>query len=187
MSIPSVRTSHRPGVLLALLTSLMVVMSGLFAVPAARADDPTYTPAIEVELADGTPLASGDTVYKDDQIVVKGTGFDPLSNPATGQPPVTTGDPAGNYAAFGSFSPVWRPSASAPSTSRVNSAQRWAMTDATYDNLKPSYKPAVTGQRVVLGTDGTFEATLTAAAIPSNKTAWPTAPSACSSMPQAAR
>lgn len=128
--------------------------------------EPVWTPAISVTLKDGTPLFTGATVYKNDVIVVNGSGFDPHSHPrpANGRPPVTEGDPTGNYVVFGNFGASWQPSAGAASTQRSVGDQRWAMTDATFGNLAPNYVNGVRGQRIELATDGTFEAELTAKA-----------------------
>ena len=138
-----------------------------FSTPAAApVVTPVWEPAISVALADGTPLAAGAKVYKDDVIVVRGSGFDPLSHPrpVTGRPPVTAGDPTGNYVVFGNFAEAWRPSSGAASSARVIGDQRWAMTDATFGNIAPSYLSVVRAQRVALGADGAFTAELTAKA-----------------------
>lgn len=138
-----------------------------FSTPAAApVVTPVWEPAISVALADGTPLAAGAKVYKDDVLVVSGSGFDPLSHPrpVAGRPPVTAGDPTGNYVVFGNFAEAWRPSTGATGSARVVGDQRWAMTDATFGNIAPNYVSAVRAQRVALGTDGTFTAELTAKA-----------------------
>ena len=125
---------------------------------------PVWNPQIQVFAADGvtplgtTPVALGDT------IIVKGTGFDPVGNPSLrAQPPITLGAPAGTYVVFGKFADAWRPSAGAASTTRVVGAQKWAMSDAAFGQVEGRYQPAITGQRAVVGADGTFETTLTLA------------------------
>lgn len=128
---------------------------------------PVWQPEISAALADGTPLVGGDKVYADDVIVVSGSGFDPLSHPAAGRPPVTRGDPTGNYVVFGSFAEAWRPSKGAVSSARAVADQKWAMTDATFGNLNPNYVGGVVDQRIVLGADGTFTAMLSAKAVAS--------------------
>lgn len=147
-------------------TAAVLAVGGLALAPtAANAED--WVPAITAELADGTPLAAGDTVYKGDQIVVKGSGFDPLSHPRPAEPnrpPITAGDPTGNYVVFGNFADAWRPSTGAASNQRSIGDQRWAMTDATFNNIAPNFINGVVGQRVVLTPEGTFQATLTAKA-----------------------
>ena len=120
-----------------------------------------WEPAISVAFADGTPVSEGTKVYEGDQLVVSGSGFDPESHPAGRRPPLTAGDPSGNYVVFGNFGESWKPSSGAATTQRVVGSQKWAMTDATYGNINPNYVGDVTPDRVTLGTDGSFEATLT--------------------------
>ncbi|QTV80264.1 HtaA domain-containing protein [Microbacterium sp. NIBRBAC000506063] len=126
-------------------------------------DSERPSPSITAELADGTELAEGATVYKNDTVVVRGSGFDPEGNIST-RAPVTVGDPAGNYVVFGNFAEQWRPSSGAAGSQRSVGDQRWAMTDATFANIDARYINAVAGQRIVLTEDGTFEAELTAKA-----------------------
>ena len=121
-----------------------------------------WSPALSVHLADGTQLESGDAVYDGEELVVKGSGFDPLSHPASGRPPLSAGDPSGNYVVFGNFADDWRPSGGAGTAARSVADQKWALTDATFDNINPVFVNAVVGSRVVLSADGTFEARLTA-------------------------
>lgn len=127
-----------------------------------RAPTPTHAPKIELFRADGsTPLGDA-TVYGEEQIVVKGSGFDPAANPAS-RPPLMVGDPAGVYVVFGSFADNWRPSAGAPAANRKVVNQRWALTDTTYGRIPTKYLAAVAGERVTMQPDGSFTATLTAA------------------------
>lgn len=114
---------------------------------------------LQVYLADGKTLAEDTPLRAGDEIVVRGSGFDPLANLST-RPPITVGAPAGVYVVFGHFAAEWQPSADAPSTDRAIAEQRWALTDETFDNLDPRFAPAVAGQRVTMNTDGSFEATL---------------------------
>ena len=122
---------------------------------------PVWNPAIEVAFADGTPVTANTKVYDGDELVVSGSGFDPESHPASGRPPITAGDPSGNYVVFGNFGENWKPSAGAASTQRKVANQKWALTDATYGNIAAGYLPMVTPDRVVLEEDGSFEAKLT--------------------------
>jgi hypothetical protein len=128
----------------------------------------SWSPSISVYL-NGTKLEAGDTVYKDDELVVRGTDFDPLSHPrpaTPNRPPLTAGDPTGNYVVFGNFSSVWKPSVTGTASSdRKVADQRWAMTDATFNNIASRYVGAVVDQRVVLDEEGSFEARLTAKAV----------------------
>ncbi|MGC4944509.1 HtaA domain-containing protein [Kribbella sp. DT2] len=112
---------------------------------------PVWTPKLELFGADGNPLgavpAAGATV------TVRGSGYDPASNPST-RPPVTPGLPAGVYVVFGSFDHVWQPSKNAAPEARRVLDQKWALPDASRPGgANPAY--------VTLTPDGTFETTLT--------------------------
>ncbi|AYY12668.1 LPXTG cell wall anchor domain-containing protein [Actinobacteria bacterium YIM 96077] len=122
--------------------------------------DPEWDPVVEVFAADGeTPL--GDTeVTAGEEIVVRGSGFDPEANPAARQP-VPEGLPAGVYVVFGAFADQWQPSLGAGSDARTVLDQRWAMTRATLDEVPERYRDAILDEYVELTPDGTFEATLT--------------------------
>ncbi|MBK0420469.1 HtaA domain-containing protein [Leucobacter sp. CSA2] len=125
-----------------------------------------WAPKLAVSTVDGKALASGATVYEGDEIVVRGSGFDPEAHPLPqgSRPPVTVGDPTGNYVVFGNFATEWKPSSGAPSDSRSVASQKWAMTDKTFGNLDPRYASSVAKDRIVLGADGSFEARLTVTA-----------------------
>ncbi|MEP7766109.1 HtaA domain-containing protein, partial [Sanguibacter sp. 26GB23] len=119
---------------------------------------PVYTPAVTVFEADGTTPAGA--VVEGDEIVVRGSGFDPASN--VGTRPPAPGVPAGVYVVFGSFSPTWQPSQGAASAARKVGDQRWAMTDASFTSSAVApYQSSIAPARVVLGTDGAFTARLT--------------------------
>lgn len=124
------------------------------------AEQPTWEPALQVFAADGeAPLP--DTVSPGEEIVVRGSGFDPAANPATGRPPIPTGVPAGVYVVFGKFADVWRPSAGAPSSARTVIDQRWALPESSLEQVPEQYQEAIRAQWVELRADGTFEARLT--------------------------
>lgn len=123
---------------------------------------PVFTPKITVFRADGvTPLGEA-PVFGGEQLVVKGSGFDPQANAAK-RPPLTVGDPSGVYVVFGSFADNWRPSQGAAAATRKVVDQRWALTDSTYGRIAAHYLGAIAGQRITMNSDGTFVATLTAA------------------------
>ena len=129
---------------------------------------PALAPAVQVFLADGVTPVGEAKLFAGDQIVVKGSGFDAEANLST-RAPVTVGDPAGNYVVFGNFAETWRPSA--PGTSSADrrvAVQRWALTDASYENINSRFLSAVSAQRVVMNADGTFEFTIQLADIPAN-------------------
>ncbi|MBC2933771.1 Ig-like domain repeat protein [Nocardioides sp. zg-1228] len=90
------------------------------------------------------------------EVTVEGTGFDPAL--ATGTRPPLAGKPGGAYIAFGRYADVWRPSAGAPSTARVNqggAGLRWAVRAEDVAALGSQASSAV-----VLDPDGSFTATL---------------------------
>lgn len=83
------------------------------------------------------------------QITVTGSGFDPSRGVGT-RPPLA-GQPAGLYVVFGKFADAWRPSESAPSSTRatVRNNDQWA----TPGGIAPG--------TATLNPDGTFSVTLT--------------------------
>ncbi|MFE7224606.1 Ig-like domain-containing protein [Nocardioides sp. NPDC057577] len=87
-------------------------------------------------------------------VTVEGTGFDPAA--ATGARPPLAGKPAGAYVAFGKVADVWRPSAGAPSTSRVNTSVNWAVLAEDTATVGGPEAGAIE-----LRPDGTFTAELT--------------------------
>lgn len=114
----------------------------------------TYSAAGQpaVTVSDTTLLPSGAQ-----QVTVEGTGFDPSL--ATGTRPPLAGQAAGTYIAFGRYADVWRPSAGAPSSSRVNAggaALKWAVPAASTGTIGGPDAGAIE-----LRPDGSFTATLT--------------------------
>jgi hypothetical protein len=104
-----------------------------------------------VSVSDATLLPSGVQ-----QVTVNGSGF--LPGMATGTRPPLSGKAAGAYIAFGRYADVWRPSAGAPSSTRVNqggAALKWAV---SADDMATVGGAA--GGAVELRADGTFTATL---------------------------
>ena len=96
------RLSRLRGVLVA-LASLAVVSAS--ALPGVAAPTSTvFEPKIEVSKTTG--------VVEGEELIVKGSGFDPAANVST-RVPVTPGQPAGVYVVFGSFADVWQPSTGA--------------------------------------------------------------------------
>lgn len=88
------------------------------------------------------------------QVTVTGSGFDPEL--ATGTRPPLSGRAGGTYVVFGKFAETWRPSAGAPSSSRKNSSQKWAVLAEDMATIG-----GTAGGAVELKADGTFEATVT--------------------------
>ena len=86
-------------------------------------------------------------------VTVEGKNFDPAS--ATGTRPPLAGKPGGAYVVFGKFAEVWRPSAGAASSSRVNTSQKWAVSKADMPGIGGDAAGAVE-----LRADGSFTAEL---------------------------
>ncbi|WP_182377402.1 Ig-like domain-containing protein [Nocardioides sp. WS12] len=110
---------------------------------------------------DATPAAPSVQVSKTQflpsgsyAVTVNGTGFDPAL--ATGTRPPLSGKPGGTYVVFGKFAENWRPSLAAPSSSRKNTAQKWAVLAADMATIGGANAGAVE-----LTPQGTFTAVLT--------------------------
>ena len=121
-----------------------------------------WIPAIEIFMADGVTPYTDQEVRDGDELVVKGTGFDPESNIGTNpNSPIPAGQPQGTFIVFGNFAAEWKPSEDVSSTNRVmnKDARQWAVTDAVFDALE---NPAsIADSRDVLAEDGSFTATVT--------------------------
>lgn len=123
--------------------------------------------AIEVFAADGVTPLGATTVHEGDQIVVRGTGFDPKANTDGLPVPVPPGVPHGTFVAFGAFAPEWRPSQDAPAQARVGqqrSATAWVMSEDALNrvpNAPFDFRRTIRQQWVPLADDGSFTATLT--------------------------
>ena len=153
---------------------IVVLLAGLTAVSltavgVSPAEAKAWKPAIAVYLADGvTPV--GDTrLHPGDQVVVKGTGFDPNANTAGGLPvPVPPGVPHGTFVTFGAFSPNWRPSKGAPESARttVRAQTKWALSRNALNRVPDvpfDMRRTVRQQWVELGRSGEFTARITLA------------------------
>ncbi|MDR2321583.1 MAG: HtaA domain-containing protein [Microbacterium sp.] len=116
----------------------------------------TFTPAVQVFLADGVTPAGRTPLYTGDEIVVKGTGFDPAANVGGRGVPVPANLPQGDYVVFGSFGADWRPSQGAASTTRKVATQGWALTVATLEAIPAQYRETVRAQWAELASDGSF-------------------------------
>lgn len=103
----------------------------------------------EVTVSETTLSADGSHT-----VTVTGTGFDPAL--ATGTRPPLSGKPSGTYVVFGKFAENWQPSAAAPSSSRRNSSQKWAVLAEDMATIGGPNAGAVE-----LDPDGSFEATVT--------------------------
>ncbi len=115
----------------------------------ALADEaPVATPQISVSKTTGlNPLG--------EEVTVTGRGFLPAAGRNGTRPPLR-GVFAGSYVVFGKFQDVWKPSVSAPSTSRTVAQQRWAVLPE-HVNLVGG----TAGGAVAINANGTFQTTLT--------------------------
>ncbi|MCR2762656.1 HtaA domain-containing protein [Microbacterium sp. zg.B48] len=123
---------------------------------------PVFTPALSVFLSDGVTPYTGQPVYTDDELIVRGSGFDPGANVGGRGVPIPSTLPQGTYVVLGSFLDEWKPSASAPSSTRKVVSQTWALAATVLDLVPAQYQSTIRAQWVELSQDGTFAATLTA-------------------------
>ncbi|WGD36999.1 HtaA domain-containing protein [Lysinibacter sp. HNR] len=131
------------------------------AVNFSNAEPESFVPDVQVFAADGVTPLGNVPVNIGDQIVVKGTGFDPASNVGGRGVPVPADLPQGHYVVFGSFLEGWQPSQDAPPSARKVGAQKWALTQGTLNQIPERFKPTVEAQWVELALDGSFTAELT--------------------------
>lgn len=123
--------------------------------------------AIALFAADGATPLGQTAVHEGDQIVVRGSGFDPLANTDGLPVPVPPGVPHGTFVAFGAFAPDWRPSQGAPAEARVGqqrSATAWVMSEDALNRVPSSpfdFRRTIRQQWTPLADDGSFTATLT--------------------------
>ncbi|KYJ97182.1 HtaA domain-containing protein [Microbacterium sp. CH1] len=117
--------------------------------------------AIEVFLADGTTPAAGARLQAGDEIVVKGTGYDPTANVGGRGVPIPSNLPQGAYVVFGNFAATWQPSQGAPSSARSVGAQAWALAEDVLTQVPAQYQGAIRAQWVDISPDGSFQVTLT--------------------------
>ncbi|WP_251152615.1 HtaA domain-containing protein [Cellulosimicrobium sp. Marseille-Q4280] len=134
------------------------------AVQGAEPQEPVWEPSITVYAADGvTPL--GDTAVRaGDEIVVKGSGFDPEANVGGRGMPIPATLPQGTYVVLGKFAEQWRPSEGVASSARKVVSQRWALAESVLDQVPAAFQQTIRDQWAEITPDGTFEATLTVAA-----------------------
>ncbi len=117
-----------------------------------------WSPEISVFVKQGDELApyTGQTVYKGDELVVRGSGFDPEANVGGRGAPLPFG-PQGTYVVFGNFdSTGWEPSEGAASSKRKVTNQGWLLAESVLNSVPPMYKNAVLAQWIE-PTGGTFE------------------------------
>lgn len=152
--------------LVALVAGLMAV--AVTAVAVAPATAVPWNPAIEVFLADGVTPVGTTQLHPGDEVVVKGTGFDPKANTSGLPVPVPPGVPHGTFVTFGAFGQNWKPSKGAPESSRttVRAQTQWVLSrDAlnAVPNAPFDLRRTVRQQWVELSRTGEFIARITLA------------------------
>ncbi|MCF8587424.1 HtaA domain-containing protein [Gordonia liuliyuniae] len=167
--------SRLRGLVVMLVVALCALAGSAVGVGAAHAE--RFTPAISVYLADGTTPVGDTELHPGDQVVVKGTGFDPAANTSGLPVPVPPGVPHGTFVTFGGFAPVWQPSKGAPASSRAEtrSKTKWALSPAALNKVPDvpfDLRRTVREGWVPLDAKGQFTARLTLATpekAPANK------------------
>lgn len=134
-------------------------------------------PQIELFAADGqTPLGTT-TVNPGDEIVVRGSGFDPEANNPGGDGsglPIPNNQPQGTFVAFGAVGSPWKPSEQAPSENRtqVRANTKWVLLESVIAAMPAPLQATMRAQAIILDpATGTFEGRITAATpseIPAN-------------------
>ncbi|MBN8883563.1 MAG: HtaA domain-containing protein [Salana multivorans] len=128
-----------------------------------KAPTPTFDPAIQVFLADGTTPYTGQSMEPGDTLVVKGTGFDPAANVGGMGQPIPANLPQGTFVVFGNFSPTWKPSEGAASSARqsTTASRVWALAESVLDQVPTAFQPAIRASWADIAEDGSFTATVT--------------------------
>jgi hypothetical protein len=140
-----------------------------------RPVDPTFEADLQVFLADGVTPYDGREVKEGDQLVVKGTGYDPYVNKCLpGQitcdlggigTPIPSDKPQGTFAVFGHFAENWKPSAGVKSDQRKmdKSNRAWALAEDTLEQDVPAeHRDTIRTEWVDLDpTTGSFTWTVT--------------------------
>lgn len=135
-----------------------VIAAVAYAAPPA----PVWTPDFQVFAADGvTPIDSTTPVYNGDEIVIRGSGFDPNANVGGRGMPIPAHLPQGSYVVLGSFSPDWQPSTGAASAKRKAGAQGWVLAESVLNQVPSRFQGVIRGQWVSLADDGSWTARLT--------------------------
>ena len=117
----------------------------------------TYTPVSFLPRPTVTISQSTLNIESGTVVTVTGTGFTPRTGSTATRPPLS-GNFGGVYVAFGRFADVWKPSASAPSSSRKvdGATTKWAVLQA---NLATVGGAPAGG--IVVDANGNFTTTLT--------------------------
>ena len=128
-----------------------------FSTPAAE-PSPVWAPEFSVALADGTPLAAGDKVYRGDKLVVTGSGFDPEANVGGRGMPIPSTLPQGSYVTFTQAEENWRPSSAGSKRIRNSASEKWVLAESVLDQVPSQYQAAIRKQWTPLAADGSWSA-----------------------------
>ncbi|MFV0320705.1 MAG: HtaA domain-containing protein [Microbacterium sp.] len=132
----------------------------------AFAEAPVFEPTVEVFLADGTTPYTGQKVYEGDELVVKGTGYDPVGNVGGMGMPIPADLPQGTFVVFGSFADDWQPSTGNGTATRVmnNAARQWALAESVLVQVSEPNQSVIRSAWTPIADDGSFTATVKVAA-----------------------
>ena len=149
-----------------LVAAVCAVAGAAFSVGSAQAAP--MRPAIAVYLADGVTPVGDAVLHPGDEVVVKGSGFDPNANTDGLPVPVPPGVPHGTFVTFGAFAPTWQPSKGAPASARaeVRSQTKWALSRSALNRVPDvpfDLRRTITQQWIPLSPTGDFTARLTLA------------------------
>ena len=128
-----------------------------FSTPAEK-PAPVWEPAFSVALADGTPLAAGDTVYRGDKLVVTGSGFDPAANVGGRGMPIPSTLPQGSYVTFTQAEENWRPSSAGSKRIRNAESEKWILAESVLNQVPSQFQGAIRKQWTSLADDGAWSA-----------------------------
>src|SRR5699024_5605311 len=97
-------------------------------------EDIIWEPKLSLFDDSGSALGNAE-VSEGDEIVVRGTGFDPEANVGGRGMPIPAHLPQGYYVVFGNFAPDWEPSSGAPSSARKVADQGWVLTEEVLNEV----------------------------------------------------
>ncbi|MGW0037338.1 HtaA domain-containing protein [Gordonia sp. NPDC003376] len=157
----------RFGWFVGVMVALVILVAGGLVGTGVASAAPTWRPTVAIFLADGVTPVGDTVVHPGDELVVKGTGFDPRANRSGLPLPVPPGVPHGTFIAFGAFATNWKPSSGAPESARATnrSGVAWALSRsalAQVPDVPFDMRRTIRQQWVPLNADGSFTATLTA-------------------------
>ncbi|WOC12004.1 HtaA domain-containing protein [Gordonia sp. MP11Mi] len=163
------------GLAVVFIVALCIPAGTALGVGSAHAE--RFTPGLSLYLADGTTPVGDTELHPGDQVVVRGSGFDPAANTSGLPVPVPPGVPHGTFVTFGGFAPTWQPSTGAPASARseVRGNTKWALSRSALRKVPGApfdLRRTIRQQWIPLDAHGRFTARLTLATpenAPANK------------------